>query len=93
MTIKLDKQLTDLYDSGRLTCKKGEKIRIWQGWYRHDEFYLDGEKIGHIQVKRQSGRITSHTCDIDGGGVLGSDVKWLLRCHLDRKSNGKAYYK
>ena len=57
---------------------KGEPVRTWGGWYRHDVVTLAGLEIGRIQTRRRNGRVDVMT--VRGGAcVLGADVAWLLR--------------
>lgn len=59
---------------------KGNKIKMWGGWYRQDRVYFGDVLIGRIQVKRHHKRTESSTlCEFENSGVIGSDVRWLIR--------------
>lgn len=74
----------------QLTIKTGDKQRSGHhsGWYRHTFYYLGDKLLGKIQTTssrfkaggKSIERISTLTCAADdGGGVLGSDLRWMLK--------------
>jgi hypothetical protein len=60
--------------------KQGKMIRTWGGWYRHDEVYINGEKLeGTIQVRRKPKRPIDVLTGYKGMGVPGRAIEWLAK--------------
>lgn len=57
----------------------------WGQWCRHDDVFLHGAKIGCVQTRKHyygrrfGHRMESHTTDLSGAAVLGTNAGWLVR--------------
>jgi hypothetical protein len=64
-----------------ITIKRGNQIRTFGGWFRHDYVSVDGKELhGYIQVRRRNKRTETTTIfQHTSSAVLGSDVDWLVK--------------
>ena len=57
---------------------KGEKIRNWGGWYRHDKVIVDGKELeGFIQVRTNGRGGRESTTHFRNACIMGDNWAWL----------------
>lgn len=78
MTLEIKTDIVGLYTRAVILTPL-PKVRTWGGWYRHTLASYEGVTIGRIQTSRKGKRTTTLTCDAGNAGVIGSDVRWLVR--------------
>lgn len=73
-----------MYPRLRTTVEYGDKIKKWGGWYRHDTYFLAGQKLEGFVQQRTNGRggHETTTC-FRNSCVLGRDVEWLIRMNIE----------
>lgn len=69
--------------SRKVEIRKGEQVKIQNGWYQHTFVIVNGKEIGKIQYRYRNGRADIMTC-FEDSCVIGSDINWLITQALNK---------